>query len=114
MKITITEKQRLVIIAALDAYSRLQMGQLWAVAEVVQGCKTRSGEPLPDYWDIREEITNPMTEKLFGYPGNASHGICSQHVPDTARVAYDLQCVLRGDEMPMHTCKAEPLAEVAT
>jgi hypothetical protein len=114
VKINISEKQRLVIIAALDAYSRLQMGQLWAVAEVVQGCKDKHGKPLPDYWDIRHEHTDALTRALFDYPGNASHGICSQHVPDTAKIAYDLQCVLAGVERQHQICKSEPLAEVAT
>jgi hypothetical protein len=98
VNITITEKQRLVIVAALDAYSRLQMGQLWAVAEVVQGCKNRSGETLPEYWDIRHKHTDPLTEALFDYTGNASHGIFSQHVPETAKIAYDLQCFLMGEK----------------
>lgn len=112
MKIEIFEKQRIVIVAALDAYSRLQMGQLWAVAEVVQGCKNRRGEPLPEYWDIRHKHTDPLTMALFGYPGNASHGICSPKVPDSAKIAYDLQCVLRGDESILQACQSEPLATV--
>lgn len=111
MKLKISEKQRLVIIAALDAYSRMQMGQLWAVADVVQGCKNRSGEPMPKYWDILYKHTDPLTEALFDYPGNASHGICSHLVPDRAKIAYDLQCVMRGDDSILHACKAEPLAK---
>jgi len=114
MQIEISEKQRLVIIAALDAYSRLQMGQMWAVAEVVQGCKKRDGSPVGEYWDIRHKHTDRLTELLFDFPENASHGICSPKVPDSAKLAYDLQCVLRGDDSDsvLQTCKAEPLAKV--
>lgn len=112
MKIEISEKQRHVLIVALDTYSRLKMGQLWAVAEAVQDCKTRTGEPLPDYWDIRETHTGPLTKALFDYPANASHGICSNLVPDTAKIAYDLQCVLRGDASILRACRSEPLAKV--
>ena len=112
MKIEISEKQRYVMIAALDAYSRLQMGQLWAVADVVQGCKNRLGEPLPEYWDIRHKHTDQLTKALFGYPGNSSHGIYSHLVPDTAKIAYDLQCVIRGDDRIFHTCQSEPAAKV--
>ena len=114
MKIEISEKQRNVLIAALDTYSRLKMGQLWAVAEAVRDCKTRTGEPLPDYWDIREKHTDPLTMALFGYPGNASHGIVSPLVPVDGKIAHDIQCVLvlRTHDNIMPVCRSEPLAKV--
>ena len=114
MKIEISDKQRHVLIAALDTYSRLKMGQLWAVAEAVQDCKTRTGEPLPDYWDIRETHTGPLTKALFDYDPNASHGIVSPLVPVDGKIAHDLQCVLvlRTHDNIMPVCRYEPLAKV--
>ena len=126
MKLELTDKHASVLIAALDCYSRLQMGQLWALAEAIATAKGMNGAPLPDAWQIREQYTDELTLRLFGYPPNASHGICSQHVPESAKVAYDLQCVIRADIAkreqhpsssvwhgpPLHTAKAVPLAEV--
>ena len=115
MKLELTDKHARVLLAALDCYSRLQMGQLWALAEAIEGAKgakAANGAPLPDAWQLREQYTDELTRRLFGYSPNASHGICSPHVPESAKVAYDLQCVIRGDESPLHTAKAVPLAEV--
>jgi hypothetical protein len=112
MKLELTDKHASVLIAALDCYSRLQTGQLWALADAIETAKGVNGAPLPDARQIREQYTDELTRRLFGYPPNASHGICSQHVPESAKVAYDLQCVIRGDSAPLHTAKAVPLAEV--
>jgi hypothetical protein len=126
MKLELTDKHASVLIAALDCYSRLQMGQLWALADAIETAKDANGATLPDAWQIREQYTDELTRSLFGYPPNASHGICSQHVPESAKVAYDLQCVIRADIAkrenhlrssvwhgpPLHTAKAVPLAGV--
>jgi len=123
MKLELTDKHASVLIAALDCYSRLQMGQLWALADAIKGAKDADGAPLPDAWQIREQYTDELTRRLFGYSPNASHGICSPHVPESAKVAYDLQCVIRAKREnhpsssvwhgpPLHTAKAVPLAEV--
>ena len=126
MKVELSDQQARVLIAALDCYSRLQMGQLWAVADAIEGCKDRAGLPLPDAWTIREQWTDKMQTALFGCSPTASHGICSPHVPESAKVAYDLHCVIRRDIAirenhprssvwhgpPLHTAKNVPLAEV--
>ncbi len=126
MKLELTDKHASVLIAALDCYTRLQMGQLRALADVIADAKDSLGAPLPEAWQIREQYTDELTSRLFGYPQNASHGICSPHVPESAKVAYDLQCVIRADIAkrenhprssvwhgpPLHTAKAVPLAEV--
>jgi hypothetical protein len=126
MKLELTDKHASVIIAALDCYSRLKMGQLWALADALSDAKDSLGAPLPDAWQLREQYTDELTRRIFGYSATASHGICSQHVPESAKVAYDLQCVIRADVAkrenhpsssvwngpPLHTAKAVPLAEV--
>jgi len=126
MKLELTDKHASVLIAALDCYSRLQMGQLWALAEAIETAKGVNGAPLPDAWQIREQYTDELTRRLFGFSPSASHGICSPRVPESAKVAYDLQCVIRADIAkredhhrssvwhgpPLHTAKAVPLAEV--
>jgi len=126
MKLELSETQARVLINALDVYSRINMGQLWALADAIGRAKTRGGEELPDHWIIRDRHTDPMTRILFDYPPNASHGICSPLVPDAAKIAYDIQCVIRKDIAerekhsqssvwhgePLHTCKSEPLAKV--
>jgi len=126
MKLELSDKHASVLIAALDCYSRLQMGQLWALADAIETAKDVNGAPLPDARKLREQYTDDLTRRIFGYPPNASHGICSPHVPESAKVAYDMQCVIRAEIAkrsdspsssvwrgpPLHTAKAVPLAEV--
>ena len=123
MKIEISDKQACVIITALDHYSRIGMGQLETVADAL--CQLRPKE-CEDRWSLVETFTDPMKCRIFGYTGGSSAGICSPVVSDLAKMAYDIQCVIRQDIAereghdrlsvwhgpPLHTCKSEPLAVV--
>ena len=118
MILSISDTQARVLIAALDHYSRMGMGQLWTIAETL--CALRP-EECKDAWDIRDRFTVPMQYALFGYPPNASAGICSPVVCPYAKIAYDMLCVIRrpfsnGNDVwsgqPLHTYKQEPLAKV--
>ena len=123
MRLEISDRQARVMISALDHYSRIGMGQLETVADAL--CEPRPKE-CGDRWDIVEKFTDPMKLALLGYSGGASAGICSPAVSDLAKIAYDLECVIRADIArrenhpsssvwhgpPLHTCRAESLATV--
>lgn len=96
------------------------MGQLWTIAETL-GC-LRPSEC--DRHTIESRFLSDMQWHLFNRTLNAADGICSPEVPDAAKIAYDLQCVIRAliakrdnhptssvwHGSPLHTCRAEPLA----
>lgn len=110
MTLTLSDLQARVLVAALDAYSRLQAGQLWVLADVLEAAKDREGAPLKiSGWDLREKWTDPMMMDLFGYHPAASHGIHSPKVPESAKIAWDLQQVIRQDKTVFPSSK-EPLA----
>lgn len=85
MKIELNEQQARVVTVALDAYSRLQMGQLKILRDVLVECKDGSGDDIDR--DTLELKIADMTMSVFGYPINASHGIHSPHVPERAQIA---------------------------
>jgi len=123
MKIEISDKQARVIITALDHYARIGMGQLETVGDAL--CELRPRE-IDDRWDIKERFTDPMKKDLFGYSSGESAGINHPNISSEAKIAYDIQCVIRQDiaereghdrlsvwhSPPLHTCKSEPLAVV--
>jgi len=122
MKIEISDKQACVIITALDHYSRIGMGQLETIADALCELRPRLGI---DRWDI-VEYTDALKLKLLDFQRGSCNGICSPDVSPLAKIAYDLQCVIRADIAkrenhprssvwhgpPLHTCKSEPLAVV--
>jgi len=93
----LNEPQARVLVDALDVYSRLHMGQVGtAVMDVVRSdlryldrvSKNGGASKLRD-------LLCPAGSILTGMPGNASWGITNPETNDTARVAYDIQQVVR-------------------
>lgn len=123
MNLTISDKQASVLIRALDCYSRIGMGQLECIGDAIE--ETRHESEL-NRWLIKEQFLDVMKRELFGHAPNSSDGICSPRTGDNAKIAYDLQCVVRQciakrDDHPissvwhgppLHTCRTEPLAVV--
>lgn len=88
-KVELSEEQCYHVEKALELYCRMQMGQFWSAAELFFS--------EPNHRELREAL-NALAPLIFPqYPGNgsASHGITSDQVPEGAKIAYDLQCVLR-------------------
>jgi len=94
MEVTLrlTEKQATVITTALDLYSRVLMGQVENVEEVLRWTYPKlSMEKL----QTARLLLNSVKEVLWGFPANANHGIHNPEVHDKARQAYDLLQVVR-------------------
>ena len=97
--LTITENQARLIAQALELVSRVQMGQ-WP--EFIDWLPHRH---LFDWHDLREKLQPVMSEHFrkakpegcqYAIDGWGSHyGIYSEFIPDTARVAWDLQKVIQ-------------------
>jgi hypothetical protein len=116
MLIRVTKSQAYTIIQALDLYSRVGMQQLEAVEQAMR-------------WDFNQrnvDITSMIraAKRTLGQPDYGSWGIAQDQVSDKAKIAYDLQCVLRRPialaeavdghstwfNLPLHL-GSEPLAE---
>lgn len=92
-KLTITEHQASVINRALDFYSRMLIGQVREIKNVYK--MERNFNDLPDH-DQADEAIEKVRELYFpGHPSNGSFGIYSPEVPDSARIAWDIQQVIR-------------------
>jgi len=110
MKLNLTDKQAKVVEAALDLYSRIGMGQLEDVAHVLG----RHFEHV-NSWDLIQQHIYRL--KRAAFPNSAAHigtgswGISNKQVPESFRVAYEIQQVMRGDECPLKITQ-EPLATV--
>lgn len=99
--IEVNEEQARTINKALDLYSRILMFQIEEIVNVLLFSKpdklqTWNGEEI-DFQDvhaIRDKI-GEIKEQLLQTPSNASHGIHSPYIANSARVAYDIQQVLR-------------------
>ena len=97
MKLEISDKQARILINALDAYSRISIGQTEALGDMLT--QLFKPENLKDnsYWDIREKYTDKIKQELFGFSPGASYGIGNKKVSDAGHIAYDLLCVIRKD-----------------
>ena len=87
-QLTITKNQMAVTIRALDLFSRMLMRQYDALV-----LNEDIGLPLCQLNALRKQ-----TEQLgaiFGFGRGASYCIMSPEIPDSARVAYDIQQVAR-------------------
>lgn len=113
MKIEINDEQAYVIVEALDLFSRVLIGQ----AEEVGGVMNRYNVNMLDsevVGDVGKQYTQHKPDKkaydahhdfsdairslkhsFLGIHSNGSYGIHSEAVHDNARVAYDVQQVLR-------------------
>lgn len=125
-RIDLSEQQAKIVAAALDLYSRIGIGQMEIVSEVMVDLNIIN--PLGTG---REVITEKLHEikALLGHPKNGSFGICNPVVNDDVKTAYDLECVIKKELTsncvsrvgtnvwsydPLHTNKKEPLAEIRT
>ena len=126
MEVTLklTEKQAAVVVAALDLYTRVLIGQVEMVEEVLRWTYPGlSAEGLQQARDLMKSVK----EQLWGFGPGASHGIHSPAVHDNARKAYDLLQVVRNGialakkpeggfqvcyDVPRQTSTEEPLATV--
>lgn len=90
-QLNLNSNQAKVVIAGLDVLSRIGMGQLEAVAEHVP-------EPRQDFTGqslqlMREELNK--AKAWLGQPPGGSYGIGHEKTTNEAKVAWDIQCVLR-------------------
>jgi len=88
--LTINKKQAEVLIAALDLYTRIGIGQF---EEIVNVYDRAAKLPLV----IRDGMRNgfDFVKQLVGHPTNGSYGIHHQDVDDDFRVSYDVKQVIR-------------------
>jgi len=91
-RLTIDEKQADALIAALDLYSRLHSGQY---EELRQIPPVKAGTDWTHWHAENDRLIAGLKALHFGLPLNASHSICSEQVPVLARLAYDVQQVIR-------------------
>lgn len=124
MKITLTlsDKQAQVLVGALDLYSRVLIGQIENVEEVLR-------LNYPDLATARLGTARGLCDTikmiLWEFQSGASFGIHNPRVPDKARQAWDLQQVIRNTiartknpeggiqvcyDTPTQTSTEEPLA----
>lgn len=95
MKITITlsDKQAEVLVGALDLYSRVMIGQLENVEEVLRlAYWTELGVEKLDH---ARGLFDAAKAVLWGFSRGASYGIHNTKASDKARQAFDLQQAIR-------------------
>lgn len=121
-QLTLSEEHMQILWDALELYSRIHMGQ-WGE------CVTHSQVPVGLMHECQKEIEK-IAEKFEAtpYPG-ASYGVLSKELPIEARLAFDMQQVVRHHlswdrhpvggmgihfDKPSHWVKDRPLPEVET
>lgn len=113
MQIEINDEQAYVIVEALDLFSRVLIGQSEEVGSVMNkysvnmldsevlgavGKQYTQHKPDKQAYDAHHDFTDAirgLKHSLLGIHTNGSYGIHSVVVHDNARVAYDVQQVLR-------------------
>lgn len=113
MKIELSDEQAYVIVEALDLFSRVLIGQSEEVGSVMNkysvnmldsevvgevGKQYTQHKPNRHAYDAHHDFTDAirsLKHSLLGIHSNGSYGIHSEAVHDNARVAYDIQQVLR-------------------
>lgn len=88
-----TERQAQIIINALELYSRIGMGQLQEVAYVLRS-NSVPGFINFNALDKVESLTREASSYWMNFSGGY-HGISSNKINDSFRVAWDLQQVIR-------------------
>lgn len=95
MKLTLTDQQAQVLVDSLDLFSRILLGQLESVAHVMMKHEVSKLDDTDwEYYHILEERLR-SSKYLLGFERNGGLGIHNEKVDDNARVAYDVQQVLR-------------------
>ena len=90
-RVTLTESQMRLVIAAMDLCSRIELGQLLEVLDWLP--VGENGTPV-DRFAARADLDTFRAKHLSFRPGEA-HGIHSPLVKDSARQAFDIKQVLR-------------------
>ena len=126
-QLVINHSQALTMIQALDLYSRIHMGQIEEITRY--GSALLPAVPSGDLGSWFNSIKAKMFPELPS--GHAYHGIHSPVISDVARVAWDLQQVVRhrvswdtedpkdkppfrgvNYDPPIKSSEEEPLAEI--
>jgi hypothetical protein len=87
MKITLSESQSQVIIAALEAFTRFRINQPKIALEQIfpKDCHELG-------WNKMNELCRPIQEAFFpDHPGNGGPSICSERAGKEAHLAYEIQ-----------------------
>jgi len=113
MQIEISDEQAYVIVESLDLFSRVLIGQAEEVGSVMNkynvnmldsevvgsvGKQYTQHKPDKHAYDAHHDFSDAirsLKHSLLGIHSNGSYGIHSEVVHDNARVAYDVQQVLR-------------------
>jgi hypothetical protein len=99
--LTLTLEQSYVVAKALDVYTRLCIGQLDIIPELIRDAtiplkedieKPRKEAPM-DVIDTVDIYINMIKEKL-GYPSNGSNGIGHKHVDKSGHRAWEIKKTL--------------------
>lgn len=88
--ITVNENHIQVILAALDLFARIGVGQFDEVLHVYD-----RGAKLADELRTRMRDGLSYVKSVVGHPPNGSHGIHQPEVDDDFRIACDIQRVIR-------------------
>lgn len=99
---TLTLDQAAAVCDGLDAYTRLCIGQLEEVANLVRhgvipmAQSDGKGERVMAPAEVCDQIEALMNEakRLLGYPRNGNHGIGHPHIALAGRRSYEIQKVL--------------------
>ena len=86
--LTLTEEQAYTLWEALETYNRLMMGQFNAVTGLFPARKFDRKAAAAALLEARQTVMPELDPR--GY-----HGIESREVPDRARIAFDVEQVLR-------------------
>jgi hypothetical protein len=86
--LTLTPGQADILLAALDTYSRLHMGQFWVVTDLFPGRAFDRSAARAALQTARQIVMPDLDFR--GY-----YGIKSREVAESARIAWDVQQVLR-------------------
>lgn len=87
MKITLSDEQTKVVLSALEAFSRMRIGQFKTALEQVfpQKCWDLG-------WNKLQELEKPLKNVFFpNHPHNGGPGICSEEAGKEAHIAYEIQ-----------------------
>jgi hypothetical protein len=107
--IELTDHQARIVVAALDLYIRLGLGQIWAVPEALVEL-----HPAKQFnvWELREKYTDAIQLELFDFSPTASYGITHALVADRTKIAFDLEQTIKGRQS-LHL-GSEPIPKVVS
>lgn len=88
--IVVDEAQARILVAALDLYARIGIGQF---TEIVRVYNYEWKTPIP----MVDRLVDAMdaAKRIVGFGPGGSYGIHSPDVHDVFRRAFDIQCVIR-------------------